>query len=87
MGGGSSSTTGIGVEGIAGSYTGVNYAIRGVTNSPDGFSGHFSGGKFYVNGNVGIGTLSPTYPLHVSTHRSRAGYFTSDSLSTSTHST
>ena len=37
------------------------------------------------NGNVGIGTETPSYPLHVATNRKYAGYFTSDSLSNETH--
>jgi len=37
------------------------------------------------NGNVGIGTENPSYPLHIATNRKYAGYFTSDSLSMETH--
>ncbi|UCC80274.1 MAG: hypothetical protein JSW64_02630 [Candidatus Zixiibacteriota bacterium] len=38
-----------------------------------------------TNGEVGIGTTSPSYPLHVSTSASRAGNFTSSYPSTSNH--
>jgi hypothetical protein len=37
------------------------------------------------NGNVGIGTETPSYPLHVATNRRYAGYFTSDTLSNDAH--
>ena len=37
------------------------------------------------NGNVGIGTESPFYPLHISSNRKYAGYFTTDSLSGDAH--
>jgi hypothetical protein len=40
---------------------------------------------FDRKGNVGIGTENPSFPLHVSTNRKYAGYFTSDSLSSTTH--
>ncbi|MBI5662587.1 MULTISPECIES: hypothetical protein [Ignavibacterium] len=40
---------------------------------------------FDRDGNVGIGTISPNYPLHVSTNRKYAGYFTTDSLHYTAH--
>lgn len=39
-------------------------AVRGSTNSPDGFGGWFEG-RGYFSGHVGIGTTSPGYPLQV----------------------
>jgi hypothetical protein len=36
---------------------------------------------FDRKGNIGIGTETPSYPLHVATSRKISGYFTSDSLS------
>ena len=51
----STSSTGMGVNGIATSATGQTRGIRGYVASPDGFSGYFEGGKFFVDGTVGIG--------------------------------
>jgi hypothetical protein len=53
------SDAGTGVFGNAPSATGITYGIKGSVNSPDGYSGHFTGGKFYVEGNTGIGTTTP----------------------------
>jgi hypothetical protein len=57
--------TGTGVSGIAGYASGNTRGIRGLVASPDGYSGYFEGGRFYVSGNTGIGTLNPTYKLDV----------------------
>ncbi|MBI5475864.1 MAG: tail fiber domain-containing protein [Ignavibacteriales bacterium] len=72
-----------GIYGFSSSTTGKG--VYGKVTSANGYSGYFEGGKFYVNGNVGIGTESPSYPLYVSSNRRIAGYFTSDSLSNHTH--
>lgn len=39
--------------------------VFGQVTSATGYSGYFDGGKFYVSGNVGIGTTSPAKKLHV----------------------
>jgi hypothetical protein len=39
--------------------------VFGQVTSATGYSGYFDGGKFYVSGNVGIGTTSPVKKLHV----------------------
>ncbi len=53
-------------------FTGINYGIYSVVQSPDAFSGFFSGGKNYFGGDVGIGILSPTAKLDVLTHTGTA---------------
>ncbi len=55
------------------------------TTADDGFSTIKNLITFDRNGNVGIGTTNPQYPLHISTNRRYAGYFTTDSLSGVTH--
>jgi hypothetical protein len=57
----------IGVYGLNNSETGVTYGVRGTVFSPDGYSGYFTGGKFYVEGNVGIGTSAPSRVLTIKT--------------------
>ena len=59
------SPTGIGVYGFGGAMTGSCMGIVGSTNSADGFSGYFSGGKFYVKGRVGAGTETPGAGIHL----------------------
>ncbi len=62
---------GSGTDGIA--VCGFNEApfgsriigVKGQVTSSDGFSGYFEGGKFYVEGNVGIGNKIPTTKLDV----------------------
>lgn len=51
------------------------------TTQDDGFTDIKNLMTFDRQGNVGIGTSSPLFPLHISTSRRYAGYFTSDSLS------
>ena len=62
--GGSRSENGKGVYGFGGS-SGTNIGVHGHTASPDGFAGYFTGGRNYFEGNVGMGTESPAYPLDV----------------------
>ncbi|MCD4728277.1 MAG: hypothetical protein K8R46_11475, partial [Pirellulales bacterium] len=45
--------------------TGDHYAIYASTN--DGWAGYFEGGQNYFEGNVGIGTMFPAYPLDIYT--------------------
>jgi hypothetical protein len=54
--------------GIANSSTGETYAVRGHTESPDGYGAYFTGHGQSVNyfqRHVGIGIDPPLYPLHV----------------------
>jgi hypothetical protein len=60
-----SSSSGTGIAGWALSSTGTTYGVRSRVESPDGYSGYFSGGKFYVSGRSGINTESPVTTLHV----------------------
>lgn len=56
---------GTGIRGYSASTTGTTYGVRSEVRSNSGFSGHFKGGKFYVDGRVGLGTESPVTTLHV----------------------
>jgi len=60
-----SSLTGTGVYGIATGTSGVNYGVWGETDSSSGYAGYFTGGQNYFEGNVGIGTTSPSAKLDV----------------------
>jgi hypothetical protein len=59
----STSGRAIGARAIA--STGTTYGIHSQVFSNSGFSGYFTGGKFHVSGNVGIGTETPEYRLDV----------------------
>jgi hypothetical protein len=61
------SSQGTGIEGVAESTTGTTKGVSGNVFSANGYSGYFTGGKFYVSGRVGIGTLTPAYLLHAVT--------------------
>jgi hypothetical protein len=54
---------GAALAGYATHTTGVNYGVRAVTASPIGYAGFFLGGHNYFEGNVGIGSMNPGYPL------------------------
>lgn len=62
---GASTAGGTGILGQANHPTAVTYGVQGKVSSANGFSGHFTGGKFYIDGNVGIGTQFPRNKLHV----------------------
>jgi hypothetical protein len=61
----SSNSLGTAIWGYSSSTTGTTYGVRSEVRSNSGFSGHFKGGKFYVDGKVGLGTESPVTSLHV----------------------
>lgn len=61
----SSSVMGIGVYGVNKTSPGTTYGVFGDVYSSEGFSGYFQGGKFYVQGNAGIGTQTPGAKLEV----------------------
>jgi hypothetical protein len=48
------------------SILGNPIAVKGQVAVTNGYSGHFNGGRFYISGNTGIGTLNPTALLHTS---------------------
>ncbi len=63
--GNASASSGFGVVGYASSTTGNTAGVYGQVISASGFSGYFTGGKFYINGRAGIGTESPSAGLHL----------------------
>ena len=63
--GSSNSIVGTGVYGLVFQTTGTPIAIKGETRSSTGFSGYYIGGRFYVDGKVGIGTENPVYKMDI----------------------
>lgn len=61
----SGNSAGIGVYGVNKTTSGTTYGVFGDVYSSSGFSGFFQGGKFYVQGNTGIGTQNPGAKLEV----------------------
>ena len=67
------SVSGNGVYGLSTSVSGATCGVLGEVNSPDGFSGYFQGGKVYISGNAGIGTMSPNQKLEINGQNSEKG--------------
>jgi hypothetical protein len=67
--------SGVAVYAAADHHTGVNFGIRAYTNSPNGYAGHFSGGRNFFSGRVGIGNWNwdPANLLHVAGVGTSAG--------------
>jgi hypothetical protein len=59
------STEGTGIYAQATATSGTTFGIKSSVSSAQGFSGFFSGGKFYISGSTGIGTISPEAGLHL----------------------
>jgi hypothetical protein len=57
------STAGTAMVATSSATTGTTHGIRASVASPSGYAGHFSGGRNYFEGNVGIGTETPTHRL------------------------
>lgn len=65
QGRGSTGVIGRGQDGIYGESDGTGRAVFGIQKNSNGYSGYFSGGKFHVNGNVGINTTTPSADLTI----------------------
>ena len=61
----SASSSGMGVYGVNKTSTGTTYGVFGDVYSSAGYSGYFKGGRFFIQGNTGIGTQTPSSKLEV----------------------
>jgi hypothetical protein len=59
------SSNGRGVYGFASSASGSTIGVYGQVNSATGWAGYFTGGRNYMQGDLGIGTTTPSQKLHV----------------------
>jgi hypothetical protein len=60
-----SGTSAQAVHAYASALSGTNYGVFSKTRSPDGYAGHFEGGRNYFEGNVGIGTNEPVAKVDI----------------------
>ncbi len=67
--------TGTAGNGVRGWHQGSGIGVKGEVTNSDGYAGYFQGGRNYFQGDVGIGTTTPNFPLHVETTGQLYGVF------------
>lgn len=58
---------------IRANNTGTGDGIYVDIDNPLAYAGYFNGGKNYFEGNIGIGTPNPDYPLHITSNSATRG--------------
>jgi len=59
------SDQGTAIQGFSKASKGAGIGVWGRTNSPDGYSGYFTGGQFYVDNKIGIGIEKPENAIDI----------------------